>query len=254
MELSAANAVVTGGSGGLGRYLARKLLDEGARVAAGDVDLAGLRALRRDVGSLAQRLHIGALDVTDEGSISEFMENAVTALGEPNVLINSAGILRDGVIVHREGEELRTMSSAQWRKVLDVNLTGSFLMTREVVARMVKTGNGGGVVVNVSSVARSGHPGQANYSASKAGLDAATRAWALELAPYQIRVGSLAPGVIDTPFLKGISGQALQRLEAKTPLGRAGRTDEIWISMKYILECDFFTGRTLEVDGGMSMS
>lgn len=254
MKLERVSGIVTGGAGGLGRHMVIRLLKCGAAVATGDVDLPGLRALRREVGNHVDRLYVRELDVTDEASVKDFVERASAALGGVNVLINSAGILRDAQIVRQDGEELRMMTSAQWRKVLDVNLTGPFLMTREVVARIVRRGNGGGIVVNVSSAARTGHPGQANYSASKAGLDAATRAWALELAPYGIRVGGLAPGVIDTPFLQHVSEDALERLEAKTPLGRAGSTDEIWISLKYILECDFFTGRTLEVDGGMSMS
>ena len=106
------------------------------------------------------------------------------------------------------------------------------------------------VIVNISSVTRSGNPGQSNYSASKAGLDATTRTWALELAPHGIRVGGIAPGVIDTPILKNISENALRSLIERIPLHRIGMPHDIWLALKFIIECDYFTGRILEVDGG----
>ena len=137
--------------------------------------------------------------------------------------------------------------------MIDVNLTGQFLITREFAARVVTAGTSAAVVVNLSSIARAGNPGQSNYAASKAGLDACTRTWALELARYGIRVGGVAPGVTETGFLEGFSESALDRLKAGIPLGRLGRPHDIWQAVRFILECDFFTGRTVEVDGGASM-
>src|SRR5262249_50854239 len=107
--------------------------------------------------------------------------------------------------------------------------------------------------INFSSIARASNPGQANYAASKAGLDAATRTWALELARYGIRVGGIAPGVTDTSFLEGISETALARLVEEIPLGRLGRPEDIWRAVRFIIECGFFSGRVLEVDGGAAM-
>jgi 3-oxoacyl-[acyl-carrier protein] reductase len=109
------------------------------------------------------------------------------------------------------------------------------------------------VVVNLSSIARAGNPGQSNYAASKAGLDACTRTWALELARHGIRVGVVAPGVTETGFLEGFSEEALAHLRAAIPLARLARPRDIWQAVRFIVECDFFTGRTVEVDGGASM-
>ncbi|HEY2739866.1 MAG TPA: SDR family oxidoreductase, partial [Thermoanaerobaculia bacterium] len=127
------------------------------------------------------------------------------------------------------------------------------LMTREAAMHMVQGGEKEGVVINLSSIARAGNPGQANYAASKAGLDAATRTWALELARYGIRVGGIAPGVTDTSFLEGISETALAHLAEEIPLGRLGRPEDIWGAARFIIENGFFTGRVLEVDGGATM-
>jgi 3-oxoacyl-[acyl-carrier protein] reductase len=165
------------------------------------------------------------------------------------VLVNNAGILRDGVLVHVAGESQRKLPLAMWQRVLEVNLTGPFLLAREVASRMIADGCGG-VIVNISSLARSGNPGQSSYAASKAGLDACTRTSALELAQHHIRVGGVAPGVIDTPLVRDISDEALARLRSEIPLGELGAPHHVWQALKMIIECEFFTGRTIEVDGG----
>ena len=254
MHLKDVHAVITGAAGGLGSHFALELARQGARVAAGDANAAKLRSLRAE--ARAQGIEppfVTVLDVTEEASVREFMDQAEAELGRVNVLINSAGILRDGLLVQPAGAEARSLTLAQWRKVLDVNLTGPFLMTREVAVRMIAADVQEGVIVNLSSVARAGNPGQSNYAASKAGLDAATRTWALELAPYRIRVGGVAPGVARTSFLGGISEQALGDLVESTPLRRMAEPAEIWQAVKFVIECGFFTGRILEVDGGASM-
>jgi 3-oxoacyl-[acyl-carrier protein] reductase len=255
MKLSDVRAIVTGAAGGLGGCFALELLRAGARVAAGDTNAAGLRQLASEAEDLPGELFVGRLDITDEASVSELMASAAEKFGGFNALVNSAGIARDGLLVQpgEGGEETRKLPLTQWRKVVDVNLTGQFLMAREFASRVVESGTRDAVIVNLSSIARAGNPGQSNYSASKSGLDACTRTWALELAQYGIRVGGVAPGVTETGFLEGFSEEALTRLKAGIPLGRLGRPEEIWQAVKFILECDFFTGRTVEVDGGASM-
>lgn len=253
MDVGNARAIVTGAAGGMGGHFALELARAGARVVGGDTNAAGLRRLASQARELPGELSVARLDVTGEESVRAFVAGAVETLGGVDVLINAAGIARDGLLVSPgEGGEAGRLPLAQWQKVLDVNLTGQFLMTREAAARMMASG-GGGVVVNLSSIARAGNPGQSNYAASKAGLDACTRTWALELAPHGIRVGAVAPGVTDTEFLKGFSDEALARLRAAIPLGRLGTPQEIWLAVRFILECDFFTGRTVEVDGGAAM-
>ena len=254
MKLTDVKAIVTGGAGGLGGCFVLELAQAGARVTAGDTNSAGLRKLASETERLPGRVFVARLDITDETSAAEFVETAAERMEGVNVLLNSAGIARDGLLVHPvEGGELQKLPLAQWRKVLDVNLTGQFLMAREFAAHIVRSSVRDAVIVNLSSIARAGNPGQSNYAASKAGLDACTRTWALELARYGIRVGGVAPGVTETGFLEGFSEEALVLLKAGIPLGRLGRTEEIWRAVRFILENDFFTGRTVEIDGGAAM-
>lgn len=252
MEIRDARAIVTGAASGLGRHFALQLACAGAAVAAGDVDVKGLEALASSLPAGAGRIWTSRLDVSQEGSVTSFVKEAVQKLDGINVVINNAGILRDGVLASKEGDWIKKLPTAQWKQVLDVNLTGPYLVTREVIADALTKPGKELVVVNISSISHDGNPGQSNYSASKAGLDACTRTWALELAKYGVRVGGVAPGVIDTPMLKHISDDAMQSLVAGIPLGRIGKPEEIWLAVKFIIECEFFTGRVIEVDGGAS--
>lgn len=254
MKLSDVKAIVTGAAGGLGGAFALELAREGALVSAGDTNAAGLRKLAADAEGLPGQIFVARLDITDEESVSGFVATAAERMGGLNVLLNSAGIARDGLLISPgEDGELKKLPLAQWRKVLDVNLTGQFLMARELAAHVVKNNVRDAVIVNLSSIARAGNPGQSNYAASKAGLDACTRTWALELARHGIRVGGVAPGVTETGFLEGFSDEALARLRAGIPLGRLGRPEDIWRAVRFILEDDFFTGRVVEIDGGAAM-
>jgi 3-oxoacyl-[acyl-carrier protein] reductase len=250
MRLEEVRAIVTGAASGLGRHFARELVGAGASVFAGDIDADGLEQLKAEADPLPGRIHTGKLDVRQETSVVEFVQAAGEEFGGVNVLVNNAGILRDGLLSQEEDGWVRKLPSAQWKQVLDVNLTGPYLMTREVVADLITRGIRQSVVVNLSSVTRSGNPGQSNYSASKAGLDAATRTWALELAHHGVRVAGIAPGVIETPILKHISDDAMKSLAERIPLGRIGTPHEVWLALKFIIECDYFTARILEVDGG----
>ena len=249
MKTAEARAVVTGAARGLGRHFALCLARAGARVVAGDLNGAGLRALKAEAAALPGALTVAVVDVASEPSVGDFVALADRELGGINVLVNNAGVLRDGLLVTWEQGAARKLPLTQWQKVLDVNLTGPFLMAREAAAGMIEKGTRG-VIVNISSLARAGNGGQSNYAASKAGLDACTRTWALELAPHGIRVAGVAPGVIDTPILAGISGSALESLVDAIPMARMGAPDEVWQAVEFVLACDFFTGRTLEVDGG----
>jgi len=255
MDVAGCHAIVTGAARGLGRCFALELLREGARVLAVDLNAAGLRSLRGEAATLPGTLAVAQADVTDEAAARDLVRQATVELGALDVLINNAGVLRDGVLVARDEDRcdgadgVRGLPLSQWSKVLDVNLTGPFLVTREVAASMIRRGTRG-VIVNLSSLARTGNLGQSSYAASKAGLDACTRTWALELAPHGIRVGGVAPGVIDTPILGGIADDALATLRSGIPLGRFGTAEEVWQAVRFVLECEFFTGRTIEVDGG----
>ncbi|MGZ6072048.1 MAG: SDR family oxidoreductase, partial [Myxococcaceae bacterium] len=141
----------------------------------------------------------------------------------------------------------------QWDAVLAVNLTGATLLVREMVRKMVETGNRPGVVVNMSSIARHGNRGQSNYVAAKASLAANTVTWAREFAAFGVRVTAVAPGMIDTPMTRGMNAKAREALVSAIPVGRIGEPEDIWMAVRFCIECDYFNGRTVDVDGGLTM-
>jgi 3-oxoacyl-[acyl-carrier protein] reductase len=253
MQLAEARAIVTGAASGLGYRFALELARAGAAVTAVDIDGAGLDRLALDAEGLPGTMGTLVGDVADEAAVKGFVRAAGEAMGGLNVLVNNAGVLLDGLLVQEEGGWVRRLPLAQLRKVLDVNLVGPFLVAREAAAAMLERGEREGVVVNISSLARGGNAGQSCYAASKAGLDAATRTWALELAPHGIRVAAIAPGVIETPILANVSPEAREALRDGIPLRRFGDPGEVWLTLRYVLECGFFNGRVIEVDGGANM-
>ncbi len=252
MQLRDVRAIVTGAGSGLGQHFSVQLARAGVSVAAGDIDVKGLERLASLAEGASGRIWSSKLDVSQEASVTAFVKEASQQFGGINVLINSAGILRDGLLADNQEGWIKKLPTAQWKQVLDVNLTGPYLMAREVVSDVLTKSIKQSVVINISSISHDGNPGQSNYSASKAGLDACTRTWALELAKYGVRVGAVAPGVVDTPMLKHISEEAMQSLVEGIPIGRIGTPEEIWQAVKFIIECEFFTGRVIEVDGGAS--
>ncbi len=248
MDLRDLKIIVTGGARGLGDHFVRRLLEGGAKVAAGDVDESSLRALPDGV-------HRRTLDVSDERQCESFVQWASAAMGGVNALINNAGILRDCLLVKtdRTTGSIRRMAKKDWDDVIAVNLTGAVLMTREVVANMLEAGARPGVIINISSVSRHGNRGQTNYVASKAGLAANTVTWAREFAAHGIRVGAIAPGMVETSMTQAMNQRTKDALVAGVPLGRIGQPEDIWMAAKFIIECDYFTGRIVEVDGGIAM-
>lgn len=252
MQIAKAKAIVTGGSSGMGKHFCLALCREGAQVAAFDVDTAGLSQLEKEAAGLPGKLSIHQVNVASEKEAVAGVQTAWDLMDGVSLLVNNAGIFRDGLLVKvdKATGQVQGMSLANWQAVIDVDLTGPFLMTREVVARMVATKRPG-VVVNITSVSRHGNPGQSNYSAAKAGLVADTKLWSLELARYGIRVGAIAPGFVRTPILEGMRPEVLEKTLASVPLKRLGEPEEIWAGVRFIVECDYFTGRCLDIDGGL---
>ncbi len=248
MKLTDLKIIVTGGASGMGAHFARRLHEAGAGVACGDVNEAGL-------AELPAGIHRRPLDVTSEEDAASFVAWAHGAMGGLNGLINNAGILRDGLLVKKDkttGQVVKLPASA-WHAVIAVNLTGATFMVREVVAKMVETDSRPGVIVNMSSLARYGNRGQSNYVSAKAALAANTVTWAREFGPFGIRVGAVAPGMVDTPMTRGMNQKARDALVAAIPVGRIGDPEDLWLAVKFILECDYFNGRTIDVDGGLQM-
>ena len=244
MNLDQLKVIVTGGASGLGEHFAKRLHEAGAQVAVGDINEEAL-------GALPDGIHRRRLNVADQDDIASFVPWAAEQMGGLNALINNAGIIRDALWVgkSRKTGEIRRMSREDWDAVIAVNLTGAVLMVQEVVAHMVERGVQG-VIVNVSSVARHGNRGQTNYVAAKAALAANTRTWMKEFSPYGIRVGAVAPGVVKTPMTAGMNQKALDMIRAAIPLGRMGQPEDIWRAVKFIFDCDYFTGETIDVHGG----
>ena len=255
MELADLKIIVTGAASGMGAYFARQLAAAGARVAAGDVSVEGLECLAADSAALPGSLHTHSLDVAGEEETAAFVDWAGTAMGGLNGLINNAGIIRDGLLVKkdRESGEIVKMSRAQWQAVIDVNLTGATWIVRDAVARMADDEVGDGVVINMSSLSRHGNRGQSNYVAAKAALAANTVTWAREFARFGIRVGAVAPGLIETPLTRNMPTGARQALIGSIPLGRIGQPHDVWLGVKFIIESDYFTGRCIDIDGGLIM-
>lgn len=254
MKLSDLKIIVSGAAGGMGRHFALRLAEAGAQVAAGDVNEAGLT----ETAGMAKgpgKVHTRKLDVASEADVNAFVGWAHGAMGGLNALVNNAGILRDGLLVKKDRETgaVKVLTKEQWDAVIAVNLTGATLLARDTVAKMVETGSRPGVIVNMSSVARHGNRGQSNYAATKAALAANTVTWAREFGSFGIRVGAIAPGMIETPMTQGMNQKARDALVAAVPVGRVGVPEDIWLAVKFVLECDYFNGRTIDVDGGLSM-
>lgn len=252
MKLNDLNIIVTGAASGLGECFALELARGGANIMACDVNEEGLAELAEKAeGNLATQV----TNVADEDDVIALVDATVDAFGSVNGLVNNAGIFRDSLLISKDKEtgEVRRMSLRHWQQVIDVDLTGPFLCTREVAARMAEDDVKPGVIVNISSVSRHGNRGQSNYSAAKAGLVADTKLWAEELSRYGIRVGAVAPGFVQTPILDAMKPEMLERLLKGVPLRRAGKPEEIWQAVKFIIECDYFTGRCIDVDGGIQL-
>ncbi len=259
MQLSQLKIIVTGAAQGMGAHFARRLAEAGAQVAAGDIKEDGLAEVVAATKGLPGKVHTRKLDVSNEADVGSFVEWAHGAMGGLNGLINNAGILRDGLLVKKDRTTgaITKMSKEQWDAVIGVNLTGATFMVRDTVAKMVATERRSdslaGVIVNMSSIARHGNRGQSNYVSAKAALAANTVTWSKEFAPFGIRVGAVAPGMIETPMTQGMNQKARDALVANIPVGRIGLPEDIWVAVKFVLECDYFDGRTIDVDGGLAM-
>jgi 3-oxoacyl-[acyl-carrier protein] reductase len=253
MDIRNKAIVVTGAGRGIGRAIALQLARRGADVALFDQTAAELEETRALCAAEAVQARCYRVNVADESEVSAAMTRVATDFARLDGLVNNAGIVRDALLVKVEdGAVVGRMTMDQWNAVIGVNLSGVFLCAREAAAHMIELGQGG-VIVNISSISRVGNAGQSNYSAAKAGVESMGVVWAKELARYGIRVGSVAPGFTHTEILASMRPEVLNKLTAPVPLKRLGKPDEIAHAVLFIFENDFFTGRCLDVDGGLRL-
>jgi len=234
--------------GGIGTAICRRLSDDGCRVVAADlsVESEGAVAWTREQEADGYQFYLVAADVTDFDSCASAVAQAEAALGPIDVLVNCAGITRDGTF--------RKMDSEQWDAVLSTNLDSVFNMTRQVVEGM--TSRGFGRVVNISSVnGQKGQFGQANYSAAKAGMHGFTMALAQEVASKGVTANSISPGYVGTRMVMAVPEEVRRQIIAQIPVGRLGRPEEVAAAVAFCAseEMGFMTGANLSINGGLHM-
>ena len=251
MQIQGKTIVVTGGGRGLGRAMALEFAGRGGNLALLDLNAADLEETRAQCAALGVTARGYTCNVTDEAAVAATLDAVVRDFGSLDVLVNNAGIVKDALLIKvKDGQVVGKMTLDQWNAVIGVNLTGVFLCGREAAERMVRAGTGG-VIVNISSISKDGNAGQTNYTAAKAGVAAMSTTWAKELARYGIRVGAIAPGFCATDILASMTPETLAKVTGPVPLKRLGEPREIAQTAVFIVENDFFTGRTVQVDGGL---
>ena len=242
-DLSGKAALITGASGGIGGAIARTLHKQGATVT-----LSGTRAdaLAQLKDSLGERAHVVAARMDEAADIDRLAKEAEASMGKIDILVNNAGITRDNISMRMKDEE--------WEKVLHVNLTGTFRLTRAVMRGMMRRRVGR--VINITSIVGvTGNPGQANYAAAKAGLIGMSKSLAQELASRSITVNCVAPGFIATPMTDVLPDEQKKAILTRVPADRLGTPDEIAAGVVFLAsdEAAYVTGQTLHINGGMAM-
>lgn len=239
-------ALITGAARGLGRAISQSLANAGAKIACVDISVEGLAdtvAAIRAAGGTAEPF---ACDVTKSDRVGEVVDEVVKLWGKLDILVNNAGITQDNVIVRMKDE--------QWDAVLNINLRGTFLFTRAAARPMMKARQGR--IINVASVSGlMGNPGQANYSASKAGVIGLTRTVARELAGRNVTVNAVAPGFIATEMTAKLGEEILAKVREEIPLGRLGDPQDVSDAVLFLASeaASFITGHILTIDGGLTV-
>ncbi len=235
--------IVTGAAAGIGKATAARFAAEGSRVASWDVKQG-----EPEPGGIFQ-----SVNVADSAAVENAVKEVVDRFGAPYVLVNNAGILRDGQLVkYKDGAVSGAMSDEQFDSLISVNLKGVFHCARAVSPHMIRAG--GGIILNASSVVGIyGNFGQTNYVAAKAGVIGMTKVWARELGKYKIRVNAVAPGFIATDMTSQMPEKILQAMRDRTPLGHLGQAEDIANAYLWLASdaASFVSGTILSVDGGV---
>ncbi len=245
-DLSGQVALVTGGAQGLGRAIAQTLAGAGAAVVCVDVNAEVLQAAVAAINAAGGKAEGLTCDVTDAQRVAAVVDEVVARHGKLDILVNNAGVTRDSLIMR--------MKDDQWDLVLNINLKGTFLFTRAASRPLMKSRRGR--IINVASVSgMMGNPGQANYSASKAGVIGLTRTVARELAGRNVTVNAVAPGFIATEMAAKLGEEIIEQVKKETPLGRLGEPQDVADAVLFLASeaASFITGHVLVVDGGLTV-
>jgi 3-oxoacyl-[acyl-carrier protein] reductase len=242
-DLENKNIIVTGASGGIGNSIVEKLNESGANVLASGTRLEKLEELK----SKFNKIKILKFDISQSDKIEEFIDNAANELGGLDCIVNNAGITQDNLAIR--------MSIDEWKKVIDINLTSTFLMSKFAIKKMLK--NKKGKIINITSVVgHTGNLGQANYTASKAGLVAMSKSLAIEYAKKNININCISPGFIKTAMTDKIDEKFKDVIVSKIPSARLGEPEDIANAVLFLASdnSNYINGETLHVNGGMYMA
>jgi len=253
MRLKDRVAWITGAGSGIGRATALRFASEGAAVVVGDVEQAAVDETVAQITAAGGKATGVVGDVAKRDDTQRMADTALQTYGRLDILINNAGINRDGLAVKVKEDEVSWMGDDKWDPVLEVNLKGTFLCAQAAAVPMIRQRSGR--VVNTSSIGALGNVGQANYAASKAGVIGLTKTLALEWARFNITVNCIAPGATRTRMTAGIPDKLMEGLLAKIPLNRLAEPEEIAAAHLFLAsdEAQYITGQVLFVDGGISV-
>lgn len=246
MGLTGKVAVVTGAAQGIGKAIALTLAQEGAEVVVSDINLEKAQETAREIEALGRKTLALQTNVAKADEVETLAKTTLETFGKADILVNNAGITRDNLLMRMKDEE--------WDQVIEVNLKGTFYCTRAFLRSMLKQKSGR--IVNITSVVGAmGNPGQANYSASKAGVIGFTKTMAREVASRHITVNAVAPGFIDTDMTKALSEEVRKNLLNQIPLARLGTPKDIAEAVRFLVSdtAAYITGQILHVNGGMLM-
>ena len=246
MELQNKVALVTGGAQGIGKTISEELVRNGAHVVLGDVNLEGAQATAEAINNNGGSASAVKIDVSNPAEVKQVFDSILKDKKPIDIMINNAGITRDGLMVR--------MKEADWDRVLNINLKGTFLCSQQAAKQMMKQKSG--VIVNIASIVGvMGNFGQANYSASKAGVIGLTKTLAREVASRGIRVNAVAPGFIDTEMTRVLDESVRQSLIEQIPLAKLGLPEDVARCVAFLVSdrSSYITGQVINVNGGMLM-